>query len=266
MKAKPKADKGIEMSEQYNPKELLICMSARQMEDNKAAFIGTGIPMLAASLAKKIYTPNLVSIFEFGGIGSSLADLPMAVGDSRTYYRALVAGKISDVMEMGQRGMIEFGFIGGAQIDMYGNINSTCLGPQEKPKVRFPGSGGANDIGSSCFRTIAIMVHDKKRFIPKVDFITTPGYLSGPGAREQAGLPKNSGPFRVITSLGILGFDEKSKRMKLLSTNPGVTVDMVKENTGFELLLADHITQNEPPTKEELKVLREVVDPEGLYR
>ena len=249
----------------YNPSELLICISARQMEDNKAAFIGTGIPMLAGALAKRLYTPNLVSIFEFGGIGASMEELPLAVGDSRTFHRALAAGKISDVMEMAQRGMIEFGFIGGAQMDMYGNINSTVLGPHENPKVRFPGSGGANDIGSLCWRTIAIMIHDKRRFIPKIDFITTPGYLTGLGAREEAGLPPGSGPYRVITSLGIMGFDDETKRMKLLSVNPGVTVDDVRENTGFELFIADKVTQNEPPTEEELRVLREDVDPDKLY-
>ena len=250
---------------EYNPTELLICMSARQMEDNKAAFIGTGIPMLAAALAKRIYTPNLVPIFEFGGIGASMEELPLAVGGSRTFYNGLVAGKISDAMEMSQRGLIEFGFIGGAQIDMYGNINSTVIGDHDKPKVRFPGSGGANDIGSSCWRTIAIMPHGNRKFVPKLDFLTTPGFLTGPGAREAAGLAKDSGPFRVITSLAILGFDDVTKRMKLLSVNPGVTVEQVIENTGFELLFADEITENPPPTEKELKVLREEVDPDKLY-
>lgn len=254
------------MSQKHNPTELLICMSARQMEDNVAAFIGTGIPMLAAALAKRIYTPNLVAVFEFGGIGASLEELPLAVGGSRTFYHSLVAGKISDAMEMGQRGLIEFGFIGGAQIDMYGNINSTLIGQQhDQPKVRFPGSGGANDIGSSCWRTIAIMNHDKRRFVDKLDFLTTPGYLTGPGAREEAGLAPGSGPYRVITSLGILGFDDETKRMKLLSLNPGVTVEQVKEHTSFELLIADDLKTNEPPTDQELRVLREEVDPDKLY-
>jgi len=254
------------MTQQYSPSELLICLSSRVMEDGTTAFIGTGIPMLAASLAQAMHAPNLVPIFEFGGTGAILEKLPLAVGDMRTYNKALAASGICDVMETAQRGFVEFGFLGGAQIDKYGNLNSTVIGDHKHPKVRLPGSGGANDVGSACWRTIAIMIHDKRRFMEKIDFITTPGFLSGPGAREEAGLPRNTGPYRVVTSLGVLGYDDETKRMKLLSVNPGVTVEKVIENTGFELLFADNITQNEPPTDEELRILREKVDPDGLYR
>jgi len=254
------------MTQQYSPSELLICLASRVMEDGTTAFIGTGIPMLAASLAQAMHAPNLVPIFEFGGTGAILEKLPLAVGDMRTYNKALAASGICDVMETAQRGFVEFGFLGGAQIDMYGNLNSTVIGNHAHPKVRLPGSGGANDVGSACWRTIAIMIHDKRRFMDKIDFITTPGFLSGPGAREEAGLPRNTGPYRVVTSLGVLGYDDETKRMKLLSVNPGVTVEKVIENTGFELLLAGHITENEPPTAEELRILREHVDPDGLYR
>lgn len=254
------------MTQQYSPSELLICLSSRVMEDGTTAFIGTGIPMLAASLAQAMHAPNLVPIFEFGGTGAILEKLPLAVGDMRTYNKALAASGICDVMETAQRGFVEFGFLGGAQIDKYGNLNSTVIGDHKHPKVRLPGSGGANDVGSACWRTIAIMIHDKRRFMEKIDFITTPGFLSGPGAREEAGLPRNTGPYRVVTSLGVLGYDDETKRMKLLSVNPGVTVEKVIENTGFELLFADNITQNEPPTNEELRILREKVDPDGLYR
>lgn len=254
------------MSEKYSPSELLICLSSRVMEDGTTAFIGTGIPMLAASLAQSMHAPNLVAVFEFGGTGAILEKLPLAVGDMRTYNKSLHASGITDIMETSQRGFIEYGFLGGAQIDAYGNLNSTVIGDVLKPKVRLPGSGGGNDVGSSCWRTIAIMRHDKRRFIEKIDFVTTPGFLTGPGAREEAGLPRNTGPYRVVTNLGVLGFDEKTKRMKLLSVNPGVTSDDVVENTGFELLLADEIGENPAPTDEELKILREKVDPDGLYR
>ena len=250
---------------QYNNQELLICIAARQMADNTSAFIGTGIPMLAAGLAKRMQAPNLVTFFEFGGVAPSLDQLPHGVGESRTYRRGLAALGICDVMETAARGLIEYGFLGGAQIDPYGNLNSTVIGDQARPKVRFPGSGGANDIGSLCWRTIAVMPHDERKFVPKVDFVTTAGYLTGPGAREEAGLPPNSGPYRVVTNLALLGYDEDTKRMKLLATNPGVTVDQVIESTGFELLLADEIGANEPPTDEELTLLREQIDPTGLY-
>ena len=250
----------------YNGNELLICLSARIMEDRSSAFIGTGIPMLAAALAKRLYAPELVSVFEFGGIGSSLKYLPRGVGESKTFYRGLVATGICDVMECAARGFVTYGFLGGAQIDMYGNLNSTVIGgDHDHPKVRLPGSGGGNDVGSFCWRTIAIMQHDARRFIPKLDFVTTPGFLTGSGAREAAGLYPDTGPYRVVTNLATLGYDEVSKRMMLLAVNPGVTREQVHEATGFELLEAAEIAQNDPPTAEELEVLREEIDPEHLY-
>ncbi len=250
---------------EYNPTELLICIASRQMEDKTSAFIGTGIPMLAAALAKRTHAPELAVVFEFGGIGSPLELLPLAVGGSRTFYKALAAMSICDVMEAAQRGLIEYGFLGGAQIDMYGNLNSTVIGDHDRPKVRFPGSGGANDIGSLCWKTISIMRHDRRRFVEKVDFITTPGYLNGPGAREKAGLPAGTGPYRVVTDLALLGFDETSRWMKLLAVNPGVTVEQVKKNTGFELVIPDRVEENAPPSPEELRLLREEIDPGRLY-
>lgn len=249
----------------YNQTELLICIASRQMEDRTSAFIGTGIPMLAAALAQKTHAPNLMPVFEFGGTGAKLEELPLGVGGSRSFYRALAASSICDVMEAAQRGLIMYGFVGGAQIDPYGNLNSTIIGDHDKPKVRFPGSGGANDIGSLVWRTIAIMKHDARRFIEKVDFITTPGYLTGSGARERAGLPPGTGPYRVVTDLALMGFDDATKRMKLLALNPGVTLEQVEENTGFELIMPDKVEKNEPPTEEELKILREEIDPTNLY-
>lgn len=249
----------------YNPAELLICTAARLMPDNTTAFIGTGIPMLAASLAQKMHAPNLVTIFEFGGTGAILEQLPLAVGGENTFHRAVAATGICDVIETAQRGFIEFGFLGGAQIDPYGNLNSTVIGNQQHPKVRLPGSGGGNDVGSHCWQTIAIMRHDRRRFVDKVDFITTPGYLDGPGSREAAGLPSGTGPYRVVTNLALLGFHPEIKRMMLLETQPGITVEEVVDNTGFELLIADNVASNPPPSQEELNILRNEVDKERLY-
>jgi len=249
----------------YNPSELWICSAARLMPDKTTAFIGTGIPMLAASLAQKMHAPDLVAIFEFGGTGAQLDSLPLAVGERRTFHRALAASGILDIVETAQRGFIEYGFLGGAQIDPYGNLNSTVIGEHDHPKVRLPGSGGGNDVGSHCWRTIAIMRHDARRFVEKVDFITTPGYLTGPGARVAAGLPRGTGPFRVVSNLAILGYEPESKRMQLLATQPGVSIEQVLENTGFELQLADVIDQNPEPSAEELRILREEVDRDRLY-
>jgi glutaconate CoA-transferase, subunit B len=249
----------------YNPTELLICSAARLMEDGATAFIGTGIPMLAAMLAQRLQAPNLVPVFEFGGTGAILEALPRAVGERRTFHRALSATGICDVVEAAQRGFIEYGFLGGAQIDPFGNLNTTTIGDHDHPKVRLPGSGGGNDVGSHCWRTIAIMRHDKQRFVPKVDFITTPGYLGGPGAREAAGLPRGTGPYRVVTNLAILGYHPETKRMQVLELQPGVTLPSVIENTGFELAVAEPVGHAAPPSEAELRLLRDEIDKERFY-
>jgi glutaconate CoA-transferase subunit B len=252
-------------SRRYNPSELIICTASRLMTDNTTAFIGTGIPMLAASLAQKMHAPNLVAIFEFGGTGAILEQLPIAVGGQATFHRAIAASGICDIIETAQRGFIEYGFLGGAQIDPYGNLNSTVIGDYKKPKVRLPGSGGGNDVGSHCWQTIAIMRHEKQRFVERLDFLTTPGYLTGPGAREDAGLPPGTGPYRVVTNLALLGYHPETKRMMLLATQPGVSIDQVLANTGFDLTIAEHVEQNPPPTTQELRILREEVDKDRLY-
>jgi len=222
-------------------------------------------PLLAAALAQRMHAPNLVPIFEFGGTGAMLERIPIAVGEENTFHRAVAASGICDIVETAQRGFIEFGFLGGAQIDRYGNLNSTVIGDYHHPKVRLPGSGGANDVGSHCWKTIIIMRHDRKRFVEKVDFITTPGYLDGPGSRERAGLPPNTGPYRVVTNLAVLGFHPATKEMMLLATQPGISTEQVIAETGFELLLAETIEENPPPTNEELRILREEVDKEHFY-
>lgn len=249
----------------YKPAEMLVCTASRLMDDNSTAFIGTGIPMLAASLAQRMHAPNLVAVFEFGGTGAILEELPLAVGGESTFHRAIAAAGICDVMETAQRGFIEYGFLGGAQIDPFGNLNSTVIGDFKKPTVRLPGSGGGNDVGSFCWQTIAIMRHDKRRFVEQVDFITTPGYLSGPGAREAAGLPPGTGPFRVVSNLAVMGYHPQNKRMMLIATQPGVTIEEVVANTGFDLVIPDQVASNPPPTAQELHILRDEVDKDRYY-
>lgn len=250
----------------YNETELLITVAAKLMADGTTAFVGTGIPMLAAALAKRTHAPNLVSIFEFGGTGASLDELPLAVADSRTFHKAVAASGICDIMETAARGFVEYGFLGGAQIDSYGNLNTTVIGKYWPPKVRLPGSGGANDVGSFCWKTIVIMrKHDARSFVPRVDFVTTPGFLTGPGAREAAGLPPDTGPYRVVTNMALMDFEPQSKRMRLIATHPGVDPADVVKNTGFELLVADKVGTNVEPTDHELKLLREEIDPDHYY-
>src|SRR5438876_11666173 len=162
----------------YNAMELMICCAARLLEDGCIVAVGTGVPCATAMLAQRTGAPHLVIVFEAGGIAPQLPTMPISVGDSRTFYRGLVATRMADVMETCQRGLIDYAFLGGAQIDAFGNLNSTVLGSNlQKPSVRFPGSGGANDLASLCWRVITIINHDRRRFVEKVDFLTTPGYL-----------------------------------------------------------------------------------------
>lgn len=247
----------------YTPTELLACVASKLLEDGKSVFVGTGLPMIAAMLAQRTHAPNLLIIFEAGGIGPIVPVLPISVGDSRTFYRAVGASSMHDVMSACQNGYVDYGFLGAAMIDQYGNINTTVIGDHDHPTARLPGSGGANDIGSFCWKTIILMRQDRRRFVKKVDFITTPGYLSGPGAREAAGLAGGTGPYRVITQLGVYGFDEATKRLKLLALHPGVTVEDVQANSGFEVLVADDLITTTPPTPEERRLLREI-DPTGM--
>ncbi|HEW93244.1 MAG TPA: 3-oxoacid CoA-transferase [Thermoprotei archaeon] len=254
----------IDMSKrEYSPSEYMICVAARTLEDKKTIFVGTGMPMIAAVLAQRLYTPNILIVFEAGGIGPLIPRLPISVGESLTFYKAIMATSMDYVMSISQLGYLDYGFLGAAQIDMYGNINTTVIGDWDKPKVRLPGSGGANDVGSLCWRTIILMKQDKRRFVNKLDFVTTPGYLTGPGAREKAGLPSNTGPYRVITQIGVYGFDEKTKKMKLLALHEGNTVDDIRQNSAFDIIIPDKVKYTDPPTKEELKVIREI-DPLGL--
>jgi glutaconate CoA-transferase subunit B len=242
--------------------ELMICTAARFLEDGSTVVVGTGAPCAAAMLAQRTSAPNLMVFFEAGGVGPILPTMPISVGDSRTFYRGLVASSMAEIMEHCQRGFVDYCFLGGAQIDMYGNLNSTMIGTDlQHPKVRFPGSGGANDLASLAWRTMMITVQDSRRFTPKLDFITSPGYLTGPGAREAAGLPPGTGPYKVITDLGVIGFDDETKRMRVESVHQGVTREKVVESTGFELLWAPAASETPPPTEDELRVLREEVDP-----
>lgn len=253
----------MDQREDYKPTELMACVAARLLEDRKSIMVGTGLPLIAALLAQRTHAPHLLIIFEAGGIGPQVPVLPISVGQSRTFYRASAASSMHDVMSACQAGYIDYGFLGAAMIDQYGNINTTVIGDWEHPTARLPGSGGGNDIGSLCHQTIIIMHQDRRRFVNKVDFITTPGYLNGPGAREMAGLPERSGPYRVITQFGVYGFEPETKKMQLLALHPGVSVDEARANSLFEILVSPDIQTNLPPSGEELRLLGEI-DPTGM--
>ena len=251
------------MNRDYKPIELLAYVASGLLEDKKSVFVGTGLPMIAAMLAQRTHAPGLLIVFEAGGIGPQVPVLPISVGDSRTFYRAVAASSMHDVMSASQSGYLDYGFLGAAQIDPYGNLNTTVIGDWDNPRVRLPGSGGANDVGSLCWRTIIVMRQDQRRFVERLDFLTTPGYLDGPGARERAGLPAGSGPHRLITQLGLYGFDEESRCMKLLATHPGITIDDVQASSSFELIIPDDVGTTEPPPPEVRRILGEI-DPAGM--
>jgi glutaconate CoA-transferase subunit B len=252
------------MSDAPTRDELMAIAASREIRDGEVAFIGTGLPMVAGYLAKATHAPRTNLVFESGIIDPQPVDLATGVGDYRLLHGATQVAGTWYALSLLQQGKVDIGFLGTAEIDPYGNLNSTAIGGYPKPKVRLPGSGGANDMASMAKRIVIICRHDKRRFVEKVQYVTTPGFLDGPGARERAGLP-GGGPVRVITDRAILGFDEKTKRMRLEAIYPGGSVDDVVANTGFELLLAPRIEQVPPPTAEQLHLLRHVIDPTGIY-
>ena len=250
------------MSDKYNSMELMITIASRNLEDGAVVVVGTGVPCAAAMLAQLTDSPNLTILFEAGGIAPQLPTMPISVGDSRTTNKGLKATSMAEIMELCQAGIVDYCFLGGAQIDKYGNLNSTMIGDDySKPKTRFPGSGGANDLASLTWRTMVVTPQNKQRFAEKVDFVTTPGYLEGGTSREEAGLPKGSGPYKVITDIGVYGYHEETKEMMLLSLHPGKTIQDVKDNAEFQVLIPDSYETTLEPTENELKMLREKVDP-----
>jgi glutaconate CoA-transferase subunit B len=249
---------------EYTPRELIVCAASRVLRDGESVFVGTGLPLVSALLAQKMHAPNMMAIYECGAVDPEPRELPWSVACSWTHYKAPVILSMSSVFGHSRAGYADVGFLGGAQIDMYGNINATVIGDYEHPKVRLTGSGGANDIASLCQRVIFMGLHLPERFPERCDYITTPGFLDGPGAREKAGLV-GGGPWRVISHLGVMGFDEETCRMKLISYHPGVTPEIVQQFTGFELIIPDDVVETPKPTEEELRLLREEVDPNHLF-
>ena len=248
---------------EWTPKEMMAVALARQVEDGKAYIVGTGLPLIGAALAKNTHAPNAHLIFETALFEGNPQEVPTSVSDLRINYQASVLWpqyRYFGFQALAARdNTIAAGFLGGAQIDPYGNLNSTCIGDYAKPQTRFTGSGGANGIATYC-DTIIIMKHQKRRFTENVDYITSPGWGDGPDGRAKAGLNPNKGPRAVITELGIMRFDEITKRMNLAEYFPGVTPEQVQENTGFHIDISRAV-EAEAPSAEVLKILRSKIDP-----
>jgi glutaconate CoA-transferase subunit B len=244
--------------------ELLAILSARQLRDGQVVFAGVGIPLLAATLAQRLRCPGLTILFEGGVIGAFIEPgrLPPSTNDQRCTARANMVLGSAEVLLLLQRGYVDLGFMGGAQIDQYGNLNSSFIGDPARPTTRLPGTGGGNDI-SSLTSMIVAMKHEKRRFVESVDFITSPGWLRGRSSRCESGLGMG-GVFRVVTDLAVFDFDEETRRMRAIALNPGVSCEQVQANTGFPLAFASDLGETEPPSADELAMLRHL-DPDRKY-
>lgn len=249
---------------EFSRDELMAVCTAREIGDGQVVFIGTGLPMVGAYLAKATTAPHAVLMFESGVIDSAPSELAQGVGDFRLMSAAHRSSDLFDTLTLLHGGHVDLGVLGCAQIDSFGNINTTVIGSYEHPKVRLPGSGGANDIASLARDFLVVARQDTRRFVKRLDYLTTPGYLDGPYGRLTAGLPGN-GPRAVITDLAVLDFDDASRRMRVRSIHPGITRDDLSVNTGFELLMPASVPMTTPPSELELTLLRTRIDPGGVY-
>lgn len=248
----------------FTAAEILAVMSSRLLKEGQVVFAGVGVPLLAATLAQGLRCPGLTILFEGGVLGPMIepGKLPPSTNEQRCTKRANMVMSSTEVLLLLQRGHVDVGFMGGAQIDKFGNLNSSYIGDPANPKTRLPGTGGGNDI-SSLTNMIVAMRHERRRFVDKVDFITSPGWLDGGTSRRDRGLPAG-GMFRVVTDLGIFGFDDVTKHMKIVALHPGVTVEQVQDNTGFKMMHDKEIAVTGAPTERELEALR-ALDPDRLY-
>ena len=252
----------------YSLKEMMAIVAAREIKNGDIVFCGTGISMLAAMAAKNINAPESVIFFETGAIDSQLEELPLAVGDSRVMYRTSANGGLADSFAFMQNpitGKHVVGILGAAQIDKFGNLNSTVIGDYFSPEIRFSGSGGGCDVASFVPRSIIFMQHEKRKFVKKLDYLTSPGYLDGAdsgSSRKKAGLPEG-GPVMVVSNLGVMRFDDITKEMYLAGTYPGITTQKILDNMEFDIDVS-RAKEVLPPSEDELKLLRDKCDPQRL--
>lgn len=236
--------------------EMMSVAAARALRDGQVCFVGIGLPSTAANLARRLHAPNLVLVYESGTIDTRPAELPLSIGDGILADSALTVVPVPEVFNYWlQPGRIDVGFLSGAQLDRFGNINTTVIGEYDEPDVRLPGSGGAPEIAASCREVIVVMRHRQRAFVEQVDFVTSVGHGSGPDDRRILGL-RGAGPVRVITDLGVLEPDPETAELVLTTLHPGVDVERVRAETGWELVIADELAETPPPTARELATLR----------
>ncbi len=252
------------MSLDYTLQELMVVAGAREVRDEDVVFVGMRLPLLAFQLAKDTHAPHAIGIFENGILRDRPAGEALyTMGDAPNTEGAIWATSMMDIMALLQNGRVSLGFIGGAEVDRFGNLNTTYIGGKEQAQIRLPGSGGGSDIASLSKRFVIIMKHEKRRFVEKVGYITSPGFGDGKGWRERNGL-RGGGPCGVITTKGILRFNSETKEMILDSIHPGITVEDVLENTGWGLRCATKVEKTKRPTRPELRIIRKY-DPAGFW-
>lgn len=258
--------------DEYGLADLLCCAAAREVQDNEVVFVGTGLPMVAIMLAQKTHAPNLKLIFEAGTLDGRPPELPTSVGDARCEMGASRASGLYDAFSIAQRGYVDLGFLGGAEVDQYGNVNTTCIGDYLSPELRLTGSGGNPDINSFAKRTVFIMVHERRRFVEKVSYITNPGWRvkQWPGGktvhrRELYGAAYRGGPSAIISTLGVFRFDEEDGHMFLDTFHPGTTLEKIQEQCQFELDTSRVQGETAVPTYEELQLIHDVLDPDEIF-
>ena len=248
----------------YTPSQLMVCAAAREIADGEIVFVGMRLPLLGFLLAKATHAPNAVGVYELGVVRNAMAPEPiLTMGDLPNLHRALWLADTADIMGLLQNGSVDVSFIGGAQIDRFGNLNTSYIGGVGAVKTRLPGSGGACDLACLAKRHIIIMAHERRRFVPRVDYITSPGYGDGPGWRQAVGLPRG-GPSAVITTLGIFHFDLLTCEMVLTALHPGVDVDVVHANTGWPVAVSSNLELTPSPTYQELAAIARF-DPQSYW-
>jgi glutaconate CoA-transferase, subunit B len=253
------------VSPPYAPAEVLAVSASHLLEDGKIVFAGVGTPLLASALARMTHAPDLTVVVEGGAIGLDVEPgrLPISTNEMRAARRAVALPSITQIFLYAQRGYFDYGFLGGAQIDPYGNINTSVIGTLEHPRVRLPGSGGACDIASHCREIMIVTRHERRRFVERVDFITSPGQVDGAGGRRRAGLLFGR-VTKVVTDLALMDFASGSGRMRLVALQPGVEREQVQEQTGFELEAAPELARLAAPAEHELTALRGL-DPARVF-
>lgn len=253
------------MNATYTPSELLAVSASRLLAGGKVVFAGVGTPLLAAALARVTHAPDLTVVVEGGAIGLEVdpGRLPISTNEMRAAHRAVALPSITQIFLYAQRGYFDYGFLGGAQIDPYGNINTSVIGPADRPKVRLPGSGGACDIACLCREIMIVTRHERRRFVERLDFVTSPGQVDGEGGRRRVGLLFGR-VTAVVTDLALMDFDSASGRMRVVALQPGVAREQVQEQTGFDLEIAPDVRRLAAPAEHELTLLRGL-DPARVF-